>query len=349
MLNRKIFLKNLALMGTFTAFSPVRSFAQSKTNKITVDKIIPKKLEKGQTIGLVTPAGCIRNEQLDKTIEKLESFGFKTDYQDSVLSQFGYLAGTDKERANELMHMFSNKKVDAIMCVRGGYGAIRMLDLLDYDKIKANPKIFIGYSDITALNTAIYQKTGLITFHGPVGISSFNDFTMEAFDNVLMLPHEHYQFSYEREKNTEDNTEFDYYTLIGGKAKGKLLGGNLSVLNSMIGTEFEPDFEDKIAYIEEIDERTYKVDKMLTHLVQATNLRKAKGIALGIFKGCDHDEEPTFTLKQTLELVLKPLNMPIVYGLPFGHVANKMTLPTGIKVKLNADTKTLKLLDNAVK
>lgn len=348
MLNRKNFIKRIGLLAGFSLVSGVNSFSQTKSIKTKMDKILPKRLKKGDTIGLVTPAGVVSQEQLDKTITKVKKLGYKAYYEDSVLSEYGFFAGTDQERANELMDMFSNNEVDAIMCVRGGYGAIRVLDLLDYELIRKNPKILIGYSDITAFLSAIYENSGLVCFHGPVGISSFNDYTIESFEDILVNPKNNYKYPYEREAESEENPEFDLYSITEGKAEGELIGGNMSVVVSMIGSKFETDFENKIVYLEEIDEKTYKVDRMLTQLLQATNLNKAAGIVLGIFKDCDIEDKHRFTLKETLSLALKPLNIPVVYGFPFGHVATKMTIPTGTLAKLNADKKTLKLKEKAV-
>ncbi|WP_167612668.1 S66 peptidase family protein [Maribellus sediminis] len=351
MISRRRFIESSAAL-TAVSVTPLSKLLAGEnegySNK-SIRNILPRRLQKGDTIGLVTPGGPITEEQLKNTASKLKEFGFKTYYLPSVLSQYGYFAGTDTERADELMHMFANDKVDAILCVRGGYGAIRILDMLDYELIKQHPKALIGYSDITALLSVIFERTGLVTFHGPVGVSSFNNFTMEAFENVLMKSQGKYKYSYEREAETEENPEYDLYAISEGKAEGILIGGNLSVLDSMIGSKFEPDFENKIVYLEETDEKIYRIDKMLFHLLYATNLKKAAGIALGIFNGCDYnEEEPSLTLKQAITDLLKPLGIPVVYGLPFGHISSKITLPTGVKARLNAGKKTLKLLDKAV-
>jgi len=348
MLSRKTFIKSMGIFAGFTLFPTVNSFSQINSEKISPEKIIPKRLKKGDLIGLVTPAGVITKKQLKSTIENVEKLGFKAYYEPSILSEYGYLAGTDQERANELMHMFTNKDVDCILCARGGYGAIRILDLLDFKQIAANPKILIGYSDITAFLSSIYEKSGLVTFHGPVGISSFNHYTTESFDDILVNPKKHYKYPYQREKDSDDNPEFDFYTITEGKAEGELIGGNMSVIVSMIGSKFETDFENKLVYLEEVGEKTYKVDRMLTQLLQATNLKKASGIVLGIFSDCDVNDEPTFSLKEILTQILKPLNIPVVYGFPFGHVGTKMTIPTGILAKFNANKKTLKLMEKTV-
>lgn len=349
MQNRRKFIKS---SGILTAFSlvPFSALIASSGNQQSEPqvRIFPERLKKGDVIGLVTPGSPISKEQLDKAIEKLEKLGFKTYYNETVLSEYGYFAGPDQERADELMHMFTNTEVDGILCVRGGYGSIRILDLLDYEQIKQNPKAFIGYSDITALITSIYERTGLVTFHGPLGVSKFNNFTLESFESVLIKPKRHYKYQYERDENTESNSEFDLYTINNGKAEGELIGGNISVLDSMIGSDFEADFENKIVYLEEIEEKTRRVDKMLFHLLYATNLKSAAGIVLGVFGDCNINEEPRLTLKEALDDLLKPLDMPIFYGSSFGHIGNIITIPTGVNARMNADKKSLKLLEQAV-
>ncbi|HIP48335.1 MAG TPA: LD-carboxypeptidase [Lutibacter sp.] len=350
MTNRRKFIRNTAAAIVASSISPI-AFSQvvsdSETD-LSFEKIKPKRLKKGDTIGLITPGGQIVKRQLDETIAKLEKLGYKTYHTDKVLKQYGYFAGTDNERATDLMHHFTNKNVDVILAIRGGYGAIRILDLLDYKLIQQNPKALIGYSDITALLSAIYERTGVVTFHGPVGISSFNNFSIESLESVLMCPKRRFKFPYQREKNTEDNREYDLYTINEGKAKGELIGGNLSVIDSMIGSKFELNFKDKIVYLEEISEKTYKVDKMLVHLLQATNIKEAAGIAFGIFAKCDRGDEPRLSLKEAIVSLFQPLGIPISYGFPFGHIATKITLPTGVKAKLNASKNTLKLLEKAV-
>ena len=209
----------------------------------------------------------------------------------------------------------------------------------------------MGYSDITVLIAALYKKIGLVSFHGPVGSSTFNKFTTKILKKVVMKAKAKYKFPYEREEETEENTEFDVYTTNNGVAEGELVGGNLMMLVTLIGTEYEPDFENKIVFIEQIQEKPYKVDRMITQLIMATNFSKAKGIVCGIFKSCEYsgEGEDSFMLKELMMRRLKPLNIPTYYGAPFGHVANKFTLPVGINAKLNADKQTLTLLEAAVK
>jgi len=349
MLSRRKFIKNTSALTALSLVPFPASMASSEGEVSELnERIFPERLKEGDVIGLITPGGPIEEEQLEETIKKLKTLGFDTYYEDSVLSQYGYFAGTDRERADELMNMFVNDDVDGIFCVRGGYGSIRVLDLLDFELIKQNPKVFMGYSDITALLTSIYEQTGLITFHGPLGISPFNEFTLKSFKKIVMNPGKHYKYPYKREENTENNPEFDAYTINSGKAEGELIGGNISVLDSMIGSKYEADFENKIVYLEEIEEKTYRVDKMLYHLLYATNLKKAIGIVMGVFSNCNINDEPRLTLKEAIIDLFKPLDIPISYGLPFGHIDTIVTIPNGIKARMNADKNTLRLLEKAV-
>jgi muramoyltetrapeptide carboxypeptidase len=311
-------------------------------------RILPQRLKNNDLIGLVTPGSSITRELLDATVKKLKGLGFRVHFKESVLDEYGYFAGKDEDRAAELTYMFSHKDIDAIFCVRGGYGTIRILDYLDYDIIRQNPKALIGYSDITALHTAIFNKTGLVSFHGLMGESDFNEFAISSFKDILINPKGHYTYPYLRERRTEGNPEFDRYTITPGQAEGLLAGGNISVLQSLIGTEYEPEYEGRIVYLEEIEEKTYRVDKMLFHLLSATDLKKAAGMVLGTFKDCNANEKPTISLQQALNDLLKPLGIPVSYGLSFGHIDYKITIPFGIKARIDASLNTLELLEKAV-
>ena len=347
MTDRRSFLKKTGALAAMTLAS-ASGLKAGDFSGTQAERILPARLKKGDLIGLVTPGSSVTQEQLTAFVTQLEEMGFRATYNDTVLSEYGYFAGKDQERADELMEMFSREDVDAIWCVRGGYGSIRILDLLDYSLIQRNPKVFIGYSDISALITSIYQETGLVTFHGPVGTSDFNRFTLKSLKKVVMEPEAEYKYPYKREKGSRENPEFDRYTLTGGTAEGTLIGGNISVLDSIIGTRFEPDFENKIVYLEEIGEKTYRVDKMLYHLLSGTNLKKAAGIVLGVFGECNINEEPTLSLKVALDDLLLPLGMPVSYGLSFGHIKRMITIPTGIRAAMNADKNSFSLLEPAV-
>ena len=348
MADRRSFIKKSGALAALAMGSGIGVKAGDFASRNAPPRILPRRLREGDLIGLVTPGSSVTPEQLASCISKLEEIGFRTTHNETVLSEYGYFAGPDRERADELMDMFIREEVNGIMCVRGGYGSIRILDMLDYDQIQKNPKAFIGYSDITALVTSIYKETGLVTFHGLMGISDFNKFSVKSFQKVLVDPQESYKYPYKREKETRDNPEYDRYTITGGRAEGILIGGNISVLDSMIGTRFEPDFEGKIVFLEDVEEKTYRVDKMVYHLLTGTNLKKAAGIILGACDECNIGEEPTLSLKVALDDLLRPLGIPVSYGLAFGHIKRMLTIPTGIRAAMDAEKNSFELLESAV-
>ena len=348
-MKRSDFLKNISAV-TFAAALP--SYAlDSKINSTPAKIIKPKRLKKGDVIGIVTPGSYITKEELNDSIKNIEELGFKSVYSDKVLEMNGYFSSKDKVRADDLMRMFLRKDVNAILCARGGYGCSRILPLLDYEVIKNNPKILIGYSDVTALLLSITHITGLVTFHGPVGISSFNELTTKYFNEVLIEGKSKIKMLSAAEENSDEPNEF--YTISNGTATGLLAGGNLSVLVSLIGTEYDMDFQGKIIFLEEIGEEPYRIDRMLTQLIQSGKFKNVTGIALGVFSKCESKKiepsfENSFTLREVLMDRLSGLGIPVAYGLSFGHIKNKFTIPLGIKADFNADKKTITLLENSV-
>lgn len=305
-------------------------------NKIPIN---PHKLKKGDTIGIISPAGSITHQQLETTIANMKKFGFIPFPGKFVLNKKGFLAGSDTQRAADINNMFENKNVAGIICSRGGYGTTRLLHLLDYSIIKQNPKPIMGHSDITALLNAIHFKTGLITFHSPMGISSFNEQTIKYFKKVLMNPEREYSIFLPRKPGNEEEKAF---IINEGKASGILAGGNLSLLVSLIGTPFDIDYKDKIIFIEEINEAPYRIDRMLTQLIASYRLTQAAGIACGVFTKCDSDNSTyNNNCKTVLMERLSNLNIPAVYGFQFGHIPINATMPIGSYVLLNTYNQSL--------
>ena len=345
-MNRKKFIRNLSIASTLS-FLPTENFF-SYTQAQQNQKIKPERLREGDTIALVTPGSYISEEELIDSVKNLGALEFKAVYNNSILNRNGYFSNNDKQRAEELMEMFSRKDVNGIMCARGGYGCTRILPLLDYDVIKKNPKVLIGYSDVTALLFGIYSKTGLICFHGPVGISTFNEFSTSYFKDVLIFPKDKLELISEPDENNVVPV-----TITNGKAEGELVGGNLSVVVSLIGTDYDIDTKNKIIFLEETMEEPYRIDRMLTQLIMAGKFYNIAGIALGVFDDCESKKESpsfenSFSLMEVLFDRLSNLGVPVVYGLSFGHVKNKFTIPFGIKAELNADEKILTLLETSV-
>ncbi len=254
-MKRSAFIKSISTAAILSAIPKVYPAVSPQI------KIKPPRLKPGDTLGLIAPGSYISEDELKESKDNLEKLGYKVEFNEKILSKSGYLAGTDESRADEVNSMFANKKINGIVCARGGYGCARILPLLHYDLIKNNPKILIGYSDITALLNGIYSKTGLITFHGPVGISSFNDFSVTYFNEVLVHPEE--KLILINAKSEDEKAENKVTTIASGKAVGELVGGNLSLMNSLIGTKYDFNGEGKIIFLEEIGEEPYRIDRML--------------------------------------------------------------------------------------
>ena len=349
-MNRKKFITSLSAASVGAAV--INPFSFSKTSLLDESTIIkPPRLKNGDKIGLVAPGSYISEEELQDSIKNLNDLGFETTYSKKIFLQNGYFAGTDKERAEDLMKMFSDKSIKGIVCARGGYGCSRILPLLNYDLIRKNPKVLIGYSDVTALLYGIYKKSGLISFHGPVGTSTFNDYTVKNFQKVLMNTERISLF--QNSTSGEDENVYGVTTIVKGKGKGRLVGGNLSIMVSLIGTEFDVDYSSKIIFIEEIGEEPYRIDRMLTQMIQAGKFTNAAGVMMGIFRKCEVKSEDasfskSFNLMEVLKDRLSGLKIPVVYGMSFGHVKDKFTIPFGALAELNADKQTFTLLEKAV-
>lgn len=350
-MQRRKFLQNIGLSSLAI---PLSSYATTNFyGSNTAAKIIkPKALKEGDTIGIVSPASAIfETEPYQIAKESFETMGLKVKFGEFVKNRYGHLAGTDKERAGELNAMFKDKSVDAIIALRGGSGSARILELLDYEAIKANPKIFIGYSDITALHSAIFQKTGLVTFHAPVAVSTWNTFSVSHLKAIL-FDKEHPLL--ENPKSLGDNlTQVSNRTrtITSGTAKGQLLGGNLSVLTGIMGSEYFPiDWSNKILYIEDVGEKVYAVDRMMTQLQLGGVFKQIKGFVFGKCTECDPGGSGygSLTLEEVLDHYIKPLGIPAFSGAMIGHIDDNSTIPNGIEAEINAEAGTIQLLEAAV-
>ena len=345
-MKRKNFLKTAGILSV----GALLPFNQSYTEIFQDERIKPPHLKPGDTIGLIATGSYIDGKELNDSIKNLNELGFNVVYTNNILSKNGYFSGTDKQRASDVEQMFYRKDVAGIMCVRGGYGCTRILPLLNYNVIKVNPKVLIGYSDVTSLLYGIYKSTGLICFHGPVATSTFNDFTVDYFKKTLINPVEDLVL-----KNPVPESEDEEYkpkTIKDGIARGGLIGGNLSTVVSLIGTPYDIDTRNKIIFLEEMEEDPYRIDRMLTQMRMAGKFKDASGVALGVFKDCKPSEKTSFDSSFTLIEVLKnrlgDLNIPVVYGMSFGHIKNKFSIPEGIKAELDASKQTITLLETAV-
>jgi muramoyltetrapeptide carboxypeptidase len=313
----------------------------------------PERLRFGDTVGIVAPASAPPDpETIDRSVAALQKPGFRVQLAQHARKRFGFLAGSDRERAGDLMRMFADPKVKAILCVRGGYGTARLLQLLDYQTIRQNPKILVGHSDITSLHCALLTKASLVSFHGPMLAPDFAAkktpaFTMQSFLRTVMEPSPPGSIRRGCEKQTVS-------VLRGGAAAGQLVGGNLSVLCTTLGTAYQPALRGRILFLEDVDEPPYKFDRLLTHLLNAGLLQQVAGVAVGVNRHCkDPRAGRTKEYRQTLDDVLKerllPLGVPVLTGLPFGHLTHNATLPIGVRATLDAQNGDLLIADSAVK
>lgn len=309
-------------------------------------KIKPRALQKGATIGIIAPAGPVDDfRAVEKGIRVLESLGFNVLPGRHIQKRKGYLAGIDDERLADLMDMFTDPHVQGIMCLRGGYGSIRLLPGIDYRLISQNPKIFMGYSDITALCLAISQKCGLITFTGPMVATDFGGnlsvYTLNSFIKAVMrsVP-----------IGPVGNPAGEpIVTIVPGKARGILTGGNLSIVTATLGTPFEIKTEKALLILEEVNEEPYRVDRMLQQLLLGKKLAAAAGVVFGRCVNCEGKQDNFPTLLEVIRQNLSGLGIPCIYGLAFGHAAHKATLPIGITGILDADTGILSLEETATR
>ena len=312
--------------------------------------IKPPRLKMGDTVGLINPAGAtFHPDDVSYAAETMTALGLKMKAGSHLLDRYGYLAGTDQARADDVNGMFADQEVTAILTLRGGWGCNRLLDLLDYKLIASNPKILMGYSDITSLLLALNAKTGLVTFHGPVGTSTWNQFSTSYVEKLLFNAE---AFRMENPSEIGDNlaqSDDRILTIHGGKAKGRLLGGNLSVLTAMVGSRYLPDFQNNILFLEDVGEDIYRIDRMLTQLKLAGILEQISGFVFGNCSKCGPGKGyGSLTLEEVFNDHIRPLNIPAWYGAMIGHIENKFTIPLGIHAEIDADTGSILLLEPSV-
>ncbi len=347
-MKRRDILKGLALSPLL--IQPI-SGKPSKNSRRRKKLIKPKRLSKGDTVGVIAPASAASEGEFESALQNLADLGFKTKVGKYARGENGFLAGTDEQRLHDLHWAFSDDEIDAIWNVRGGYGVTRLLPNVNFGLIKRNPKIFIGYSDITALHVAIFRKTGLVTFHGPVGTSNFTDYTKGHVLNTLMNPTSPYKIELPQSEDDSETELPKTEVITEGKCRGRLIGGNLSLLTATAGTRFGlKKVKNRILFIEDVGEKPYRVDRMLTQLRQSIDMRSLAGIALGVFTGGKVDEgSSSQTLIEVLKDRLGDLGIPVIYGLSFGHIRDQFTLPVGIRAELDTKNATITLLESSVK
>jgi muramoyltetrapeptide carboxypeptidase len=346
-MNRRRFLQSAAVAAAASQMPLARTAAATSVIK-------PKRLAAGDTVVLISPANATFNTvELDIARESLEALGFKVRQSEHMLERHGYLAGQDKARAEDINKAFADKSVACVHAIRGGWGSARLLPYLDFDVIRRNPKVLIGYSDITALLLSIHGKTGLITFHGPIGLGRWDPYSLEYYKRVLFNGE---QVTYTNkqgissDRNALTQVEFRTRTITPGKARGRLLGGNLTVLTTILGSPYLPDWDNAILFCEDVREDLYRVDRMLTQLKLAGVLGKIKGFVFGGCSECGPGDGNygALTLEEIFADHIQPLGVPAWSGAMIGHAQPQWTVPEGAQVEIDAAAGTIALLESPV-
>ena len=305
--------------------------------------LLPLALREGDTVALIAPAGPLSTEdELKRAQLVVQSLGLVPQLGEYAATKRGYLAGTDEQRAADFNAAARDPRVRGIFALRGGYGTMRILDRLDYEALRADPKVVLGYSDLTALLNAVTQRTGLVTFHGPVAaLSEFTDSEMQWLRSAVMEPRALGALNVEQAR-----------TLVNGTARGRIVGGNLSLISGLVGTPYAVNTDGAILVIEEIGESPYRIDRMLTQLRMSGALQCAVGIVAGGWTDCDVDETHVYAgmrLSDVLHDRLADLGIPVLLDLPIGHIDEQWTLPIGLPARLDAAAKTLTIEEPAVR
>jgi muramoyltetrapeptide carboxypeptidase len=348
-MNRRAFLAALAAVpATGAALSPLQMTGSGRAAPV-----LPRRLAPGDVVGIVAPASAtFQTVDLAIARESLEALGLTVRVGQHVLARHGYLAGTDQARAADINAFFADQEVRAVLPIRGGWGSSRVLPHLDYDLIRRNPKVVVGYSDITALHLAIQAKTGLVTFHGPNGLGRWDSWSLEYFKRVLFGGE---AVTMENPKELSDRnalvpTENRVQTIEGGRAMGRLLGGNLTVLTAILGSPYVPSFDGAILFLEDVGEDLYRVDRMFTQLKLAGVLGRLRGFVFGTCAECGPGEGfASLTLEEILADHIKPLGIPAWFGAMIGHQMPQWTVPLGIEAEIDATAGTIRLAAPAVR
>ncbi len=283
----------------------------------------------------------MEDDEIERAVRNIESMGLRVKTGVSIRLRRGNYAGTPYQQVADLHEMFRDREVQAVWSGRGGSGCALLLPLLDYRLIRANPKVFVGFSDTTALHLGILRHARMVTFHGPAGVSTFSPYSVAHMRAAFMDPRPTFTIA--------PNPMFPERTIRGGVATGPLVGGNLAVLTALVGTPYEATFDGAIAFFEDVNEAPYRVNRMLTQLVLGGRLARAAGVMLGTCQRCaSAPEEPSLTMEETLTDRIEPLGIPAAYGFSFGHVSQHFTIPIGVRARFDATAHTLTFLEPAV-
>jgi muramoyltetrapeptide carboxypeptidase len=313
----------------------------------------PPRLRAGDAVALLAPSGFLSEESITGGMANLTALGLKPRLMPNARARWGSNAGSPEERAADLQAAFADNEIRAIWPVRGGSGCARVLPFLDYARIRRSPKVVVGYSDITSLHLGLMRRAGLVTFHGPVANSTFTDYTVSGLRRVLFegSAEVSYPRSPAHDARAARESAFAVRSLNPAHtvAEGGLVGGNLSVYASLLGTPFAPQVRDALLFLEDIGEAPYRVDRLLTQALQANHAAPIIGAALGVFqRAMPTDDEPTLSLNEVLDSHFARTKIAAGYGFSFGHVTDQMTLPYGVRARIDTRSATLTLLEAGV-
>ncbi|EQB18280.1 hypothetical protein L284_05145 [Novosphingobium lindaniclasticum LE124] len=350
-MSKQILTRRSVLAGVGTAVAASMAPAMPALSAPLPKLVKPPRLREGDVLGLVAPARFVGDRfGVASIMATVRAMGLEPKAAPHLLDREGYLAGSDADRASDLMAMFADPKVRGIMSVAGGWGCARLLPLLDFTRIAANPKLFVGFSDNTALHLAFAARTGVASVHGPnasaswppAAWASFHALAFEGATPTWQVP--------EGAGANLSGRGRDLRTFRGGKARGRLLGGNLSVLSGLVGTPYLPDFAGAVLFIEDTNESEYRIDRMLTQLALAGVFDEVAGVVFGQCTGCRNPDGgyANFTIYEVLDRQFSGLKVPAFQGLQIGHIAAQLSVPVGLPVEIDADAGTMRLLEPAV-
>ena len=313
--------------------------------------IRPPRLARGSRVALVAPAGpLLDRDDLARAEGLCRALGYEPVLGPNTAQRYGYFAGTDEQRLADLNGALRDPELSAIWCIRGGYGTTRILDRVDFDALARRPRPLIGYSDITAILSAATRRTGVVTFHAPMARAAMPPFARRHFERVLATPEAAGRLG--RLPDPPDvllPRETRIATLGGGIAEGPLAGGNLTLLQCLVGTPYFPDLDGAILFLEDVGEDLYRVDRMLAHLRMVGALERLAGVAVGRFTELKRaGPDGALGFDEVLASYLLPLGIPVAHGFPIGHIDDQWTLPLGVRARLDADAGELELLEPAV-
>jgi muramoyltetrapeptide carboxypeptidase len=331
---------------------PATEHLISASSPQTTGILKPARLQPGDTVGLVTPAtATYQQEELDIARESLEGLGLKVKVGQHARDRHGSLGGQDADRAADINRFFADASVKAVLPTRGGWGTARLLPLLDFELMRRNPKILMGFSDITALLNGIHARTGLVTFHGPNAGGRWDEFSVDYVRRVLFGGE---SVTFENIKGTSDRnvltqTDNRIRVITPGTASGRLLGGNLTVLTAILGSPYVPNFDESILFLEDVGEDWYRVDRMMTSLKLAGILGRIRGFVFGTCSECGPGEGfASLTPEEIFKDHVAPLGVPAWSGAMIGHGHAQWTLPVGARVTINAAAGTITMNEGAV-